>query len=237
MRWRRLLLALLALAAAVHVAAAAPAGACSCTSGPSGDQQYVGWADAVFVAEFVSYSPPPQRATMSSMDPAVWTFAVSAVYKGEVAAQQDVVSASNGASCGLELPHAGRFLLFASTSGDPATTVDGPVLYSHLCAGNRALGDAEVPALLEKPKPPLPGVRAAVLPPTSSPSMSPSSMSPSSMSPSSVSPSVEAAVTARRSGPGSGVDWATVAVGVTGGVAVALTAAMLLPRRRRSPGR
>ena len=162
MRFRAALLALL-LAAAAHLAVATPAAACSCISPVPGEKQFVDRADAIFVAELAGYTAPPQRATMSSMDPAVWTFTVSAVYKGEVAARQDVVSAMDSASCGLELPRGGRFLVYAGTTGDPATRLPGPVLYSGLCQGTRSL-DGPAPAELGTPRPPIPGVRAAVVP-------------------------------------------------------------------------
>ncbi len=90
---------------------ASPAHACSCSAG-SDDQHFEG-AEAVFRGQLVSYTPPPPPV-MSSTDPAIWTFAVSEVYKGDVAPTQPVISSVDGASCGLEIPHQGEFFVFAS---------------------------------------------------------------------------------------------------------------------------
>lgn len=219
MRVGRLLL-ILTLFGGVQLAAASSAAACSCVSGPPGDRQYVEWADAVFVGELVNYAAPPQRETMSSADPAIWTFEVSAVYKGDVAARQDVVSAVGGASCGLELPHTGRFLVFAQTSGNVTGEVRGRVLYAGLCAGTRSVAAPAVLAALGSPKPPIPGARAAVLPTPVQPSSEPQQTAV---------PTASAAGPA----PGSAPDWATVAAWSAGGLALALAAGFLLWARRR----
>lgn len=121
------------------VVAATPVHACSCVS--STDLRAFASADAVFVGRLIGYEAPPRP--ISSLDPAIWTFRVRAVYKGEVSRKQEVVSAVSGASCGLEIPRRGTFLVFATTRSsnrlvpEPA---DGQ-LHASLCGGTRALRD------------------------------------------------------------------------------------------------
>ena len=61
---------------------------------------------------------------ISSDDPALHVFAVDGVFKGEVHELQGVVSAADGASCGLELSGDGPFVVFATR--DPGAA-GGPV--------------------------------------------------------------------------------------------------------------
>ena len=70
---------------------------------------------------------------------------VDRVYKGEAKAKQSVVTAREGASCGLELTGRGPFLVFATK--DPQFDLEGDAgeVYSSLCSGSRALLDAPVP--------------------------------------------------------------------------------------------
>lgn len=124
--------------------AARRAEACSCVAGGT-DQAAFDRSDAVFVGQVADYAPPPQRETMSSADPATWTFEVSEVYKGEVAPTQEVVSEVSGASCGLEIPHHGEFLVFAETES-PMDGRDGQYVgdgqfYAGLCGGTRSTGE------------------------------------------------------------------------------------------------
>lgn len=112
MRSARVFFALLVLAG-LHVAAALPARACSCTS--FSDTEAFDRAGAVFVGELAAYTPPvPLLGT--SAEPAIWTFEVSEVYKGEVAATQDVASPVPAAFGTPELPLPG-----ARTAGVEAT--------------------------------------------------------------------------------------------------------------------
>jgi hypothetical protein len=115
--------------------AADPAFACDC-SAPT-DATAFEQSDAVFVGQLVGYEPPPTRAVMSSADPATWTFEVSEVFKGEVAAIQEVVSEESGASCGLEIPREGEFLVFATHEGFEMAVGDGQY-YAGLCGGTRS---------------------------------------------------------------------------------------------------
>jgi hypothetical protein len=113
---------------------AAPAHACSCSA--ASDEQYFAGAEAVFRGQLVSYTPPPPPV-MSSADPAVWTFAVSEVYKGVVAPTQPVVSAVSGATCGLEIPHQGEFFVFASRRDIMGNPTPGQY-HASLCGGTRS---------------------------------------------------------------------------------------------------
>ncbi|MGY1635864.1 hypothetical protein ACI78V_04330 [Geodermatophilus sp. SYSU D00742] len=105
---------------------AAPATACSCTGAPLARQ--VDRADAVFTGRLVSREV---RGGWSTPDPALHVFSVEAVWKGSVAAEQGVVSAASGASCGLELAGEGPFLVLATGSAD----LDGGQLSADLCGG------------------------------------------------------------------------------------------------------
>jgi hypothetical protein len=109
----------------------APAGACSC--GSISDADAFSGSDAVFVGRVVDYE---------ASDVAIWTFAVSQVYKGDVEARQPILSAVSGASCGLEIPRRGEFLVFAylhTNLLNPDPTRSG--LHAQLCGGTRATSD------------------------------------------------------------------------------------------------
>jgi hypothetical protein len=113
-----------------------PAAACSCVAFTDADA--LGRADAVFVGRVVGYAGPSKSGTWSSTDPALWRFAVSQVYKGDVRAVQDVVSEVSGASCGLEIPKIGEFLVFATVRGSGIGPDPGAgQLYAGLCGGTR----------------------------------------------------------------------------------------------------
>jgi hypothetical protein len=132
--------------------AADPAFACDC-SAPT-DANAFEQSDAVFVGQLAGYEPPPARAVMSSTDPATWTFEVSEVYKGEVASIQEVVSEVSGASCGLEIPREGEFLVFAADEGFEMAVGDGQY-YAGLCGGTRSTsaGPLAVDAMPSPPEP------------------------------------------------------------------------------------
>jgi hypothetical protein len=150
-----LALALLVLAG-FHLATAAPAAACSC-AGETDEQSYAR-ASAVFVGELVAYQPPPSAQIQSSGDPAIWRFSVTKVYKGSVRAEEAIGSAVSGASCGLEIPRSGTFLVFAGTSTFlPETRVQGINLYADLCGGTRLESERAIPASFGTPTAPQPG--------------------------------------------------------------------------------
>ena len=76
------------------------------------------------------------------MDPVTYSFAVSRVYKGDVATNQPIDSVVSGASCGLELDGTGPFLVFASADEDGRRA-----LKANLCGGTRPLGSGPDPSL------------------------------------------------------------------------------------------
>ncbi len=104
----------------------APASACSCAGEPLAGQ--VARADAVFTGRLLSREV---GGGSSSADPALHVFAVDTVWKGSVAAEQGVVSAASGASCGLELSGDGPFLVLATRSAE----LDEGQLAADLCGG------------------------------------------------------------------------------------------------------
>jgi len=103
----------------------------------STDEENFARSDAVFVGEVVAYAPPPPPAT-SSGDPATWTFAVSEVYKGDVGASQEIVSAVSSATCGISVPRQGQVLVFATRQGFQLPLAQGQYAAS-LCGGTRSL--------------------------------------------------------------------------------------------------
>ena len=93
------------------------ASACSCA--PATPAEQLARADVVFTGTLVSREVlRPDPVTSRSDDPVVHVFAVETVLKGSPAAQQTVVSAASSASCGLELPGDGPFLVVATAPPD-----------------------------------------------------------------------------------------------------------------------
>lgn len=142
----------------VVLASAERAAACSCVG--VSDQEAVPNADAVFTGTLVDIITPT-GAAVSSADPERFVFDVDEVFKGEVSARQSVVTARDGASCGLEITGSGPFVVFARTETDGITTgaVDGE-LYSSLCSGARPLVNSALPAGLVVGAPPNPAASA-----------------------------------------------------------------------------
>lgn len=127
-----------ALAVAVTPALGATwASACSCVGAT--DAESAERADAIFAGTVTSTTTPKHPA--SSTGPVTYTFAVSRVYKGEVATSQPVGSVISGASCGLELNGSGPFLVFASATRD-----GDPPLEANLCGGTRPLASGPAAA-------------------------------------------------------------------------------------------
>ena len=81
--------------------AAGPVAACSCA--PYTDDEALAESDVAFVGTLQEIRVPDNVVTWSSDDPVRFLFAVTAVYKGEAFEQQSVVTARDGASCGLEV--------------------------------------------------------------------------------------------------------------------------------------
>jgi hypothetical protein len=89
-----------ALVLAVLAFRVEPAAACSCAVGDP--RTMLAEADAAFVGTFVAKHGPLR--IQSSADDAVYVFRIEQVVKGSLGATVDVVSATDGASCGLEVP-------------------------------------------------------------------------------------------------------------------------------------
>jgi hypothetical protein len=153
MRILRGCLLVLLLAPVVVVAGQTPALACSCVG--LTDHQAFERADAVFIGDLIEYEAPSFRdGVVSSTDPAIWTFAPTHVYKGDVVPKQGVVSEWSGASCGLELPKQGEFLVFATKatrgwSPRPAAHQ----LYAGLCGGTRRTVEGLLAPEIATPRP------------------------------------------------------------------------------------
>jgi hypothetical protein len=132
-----LTLGLVAGAVTVVVAGTGPAHACSCLA--LTDEEAFEIADAVFVGELVgtelATDPGP---VYSSGDPERFYFDVDKVFKGKATDRQTILTARDGASCGLEIGGSGPFLVFAYRDrGD---------LQSNLCSGTRPLSMGDLPA-------------------------------------------------------------------------------------------
>jgi hypothetical protein len=127
--------------------------ACSCAAGD--DRWAFDRSDAVFAGDLLGTDlEGPLR---SSADPEVFRFEVTAVYKGEVAREQEIVTEESGASCGLEAEVGGTYLVFASRRGGMVDPGDGQY-YAGLCGGTRTVDAAPVPfdeQALPAPPPPV----------------------------------------------------------------------------------
>lgn len=119
------------------------ASACSC-AGFTDKEAFEG-ADTVFAGTLLEIVTPPGD-TYSSADPERFVFDVDQVYKGDALVRQTIVTARDGASCGLEIAGAGPFLVFATTTDSIVTGAGEGELYSNLCGGTRATADDAIPA-------------------------------------------------------------------------------------------
>ena len=156
---RRALVGVALVAWAQLVLSAPPAAACSCEA--KTDAVAFAGSDAVFTGRLVERvverrGDPDVR---SSTDRATHRFEVEAVYKGDVAAIQEIVSRDGGESCGLELPEGARAVVFA-TRASWAGMDPGPGQYwADLCNGTRLLEPSGAPvgfggARVASPAPP-----------------------------------------------------------------------------------
>lgn len=152
MRRVAILLSGLMLGSVAAVLGAAPACACSCAGAP--EAELAATATAIFVGTLVDRQVDDSQPIISSGDPAWLTFEVHQVYRGEVAASQVVVTARDGATCGLELSGTGPFLVFAEAgwAGEPGT------LSASLCGGTRPLADGPPDPTLGTPSAPTAGL-------------------------------------------------------------------------------
>ncbi len=137
----RSLLLVLVLASSQVIGTPA-AGACSCAT--TGDEGSFAAADAVFVGSLISRTVEG-GLVRSSADPAVHRFEVRAVYKGEVRAEEEVVTAAEGASCGFEVPTDIAVLVFADEATSSGPEPGAGQLAGDLCNGTRPLDQRPVP--------------------------------------------------------------------------------------------
>lgn len=156
MRRTAMVLIGLVLAVGLQVGYAGPAAACSC-AGPVTDVTAADRADAIFTGVLLDRRVADSFG-FSGADPAVFTFEVDGVYRGQVAATQSIVTARDGATCGLELSGAGPFLVFARTEAFPHDPDAEPgVLRADLCGGSRPLSGGSPDPVLGQPSVPAPG--------------------------------------------------------------------------------
>lgn len=118
-------------------------GACSCAAFT--DEEALENADAAFTGTLVEIITP-KADTYSSTDPERFVFAVDEVFKGEVFARQSVLTARDGASCGLEIHGPGPFVVFADESDSITSGAADGELYSNLCSGTRVVTTDALPA-------------------------------------------------------------------------------------------
>jgi hypothetical protein len=138
-----LVLAVTLLSPVIVASVATPAGACSCVQRTDGEA--LAQSDAVFTGRLVDVRRPPE--VHSSLDPATWVFSVDRVYKGAVTKRQEIVTALESASCGLETTGPRRLLVFAvgrRKSGVGPAPARGQYA-ANSCGGTRALADQPVP--------------------------------------------------------------------------------------------
>ena len=137
----RALLAALVAGAGLVLVASAPAFACDCATADA--RHSVKQADLVLVGEVTEVTPPPAAEMMSSSDPATYTLAVDAVFKGASPATLDVLSPVSGASCGLEGVEEGRdYLVFAAFRDIRGKKQARP--WAFLCGGTAPASAVEV---------------------------------------------------------------------------------------------
>jgi hypothetical protein len=145
------------------------AAACSCVE--LTDAEAYDFADVVFTGALVEINTPEGDIVVSN-DPERFVFDIDQVYKGVAQTRQSVVTAREGASCGLEIGGPGPFVVFARLEDDSLTSgaVEGEV-YSSLCSGTRPLSAGALPASFGTPSAPVtvPTVADASAAPSSNP--------------------------------------------------------------------
>ena len=112
-------------------------------------------SDAVFVG-MLSEIDRPNPLLPTSTDESRFIFDVTDVYKGAVYETQSVVTVSDGAACGLELPLGELALVFAREDDFDVKPVDGEYA-STLCSGSRTVDRSDLPAELGSSSAPLGG--------------------------------------------------------------------------------
>lgn len=161
MRVLRTLLAL-TIGASTLMLGTGTAVACSCAQVT--DAELVDVVDVIFRGTVIDYqyaNDADGDGISSSLDPATFTFAVEEVYKGNATETQRVLSPGSGASCGLEIPNEGEFIVFAQSA-----LWDGPALAegelaAYLCDGTRLAAGGFDTDLEPFPPDPNPAITAA----------------------------------------------------------------------------
>ena len=209
---------MLLASSATFVGAAAAGGqsvsACSCATFT--DQEAFDHADVVFTGTLVEIVTPPGD-TYASTDPERFVFDVQRVYKGEAVDPQTIVTARDGASCGLEIQGRGPFLVYAMSTDSIVTGAADRERYSNLCSGTRAVADAALPAGFGAGRAPTP--------------LAPSSDNGPNDEHALPERAREAATAAPDGGDTSGVPWTVLTV--CGVVAAGLVAGLITLYRRR----
>jgi hypothetical protein len=124
--------------------------ACSC-AGASPDLKFR-YADAVFTGKVIASKDLKAGAKIrSGIDPIAWTFAVEQVLKGNIAKQQQVLSAAMDMSCGVQFKMGDRYQVYARREGNTLST--------HLCSGTKSLAVNIRDLLRDQP---LPGTRVEI---------------------------------------------------------------------------
>lgn len=157
---KRALLVVPLFLALVVVVPAAPAHACSCAMLSSA--QKVENADVVVRGTITGLDDP---GGLDSGHLVTWEVAVAEVYRGAAAATTFVRSASDGASCGIEVQEGREYLLFARRVGGD--------LRAGLCGGTTPASAAlvaEVEHLTGPGSPPQGGAAATAVTSTGTPS-------------------------------------------------------------------
>lgn len=219
------------LVAAVHLLGASPASACSC--GPVTEAQAATGATAVFAGKLVAATLVP--ADLPESEALALTFEVDSVYKGDIAARQDVVDALPNGQCGPAVgPVGATYLVFthASVRYPGYSGVPGWSMYTGSCGGNRLLSVTPVSPELGTGRPPPAGtVSTAIVVVPSAAVSSPTPRSLEAPHSAGSSPSAPAPAPTTASGPAQRSGRAAYAV--VGLLLVAAIAAGLAIRIRR----
>ena len=123
-------LLLLLLVPLLLVVSGAPASACSCVSASVAEHRRQ--ADAVFSGEVLERS-----GGRDGVGSVTYTVRVDRVFKGEVAAEQEVLSGAQSSACGIELEAAQRALFFAHSAESGSAPAR---LSTSSCSGTRPGG-------------------------------------------------------------------------------------------------
>ncbi|HVF52391.1 MAG TPA: hypothetical protein VNC78_02165 [Actinomycetota bacterium] len=105
--------------AAIVLLTALPAKACSCAYSDPRDR--LEEADGAIIGTFLDRRPatePTPGGETNSFEDTIYRFSVDEVFKGEFGNEVEVHSASNGASCGLEVQEGQKYGLFLTMAED-----------------------------------------------------------------------------------------------------------------------